>query len=95
VTAGRVFESRHLQDLGVPHADVDVVDGLFLALAPPAFERLSVDEGLAFFHGYDIDLCLQARQSGLRVVSSVRLTFCIAPRAGSATKSLSPRQTTG
>ncbi len=68
VTAGRVFESRHLQDLGVPHADVDVVDGLFLALAPPAFERLSVDEGLAFFHGYDIDLCLQARESGLRVV---------------------------
>jgi SAM-dependent methyltransferase/GT2 family glycosyltransferase len=68
VTAGRVFESRHLQDLGPAHADVDVVDGLFLALAPAAVARLNVDDGLPLFHGYDVDLCLQARDLGLRVV---------------------------
>ena len=66
-TAGRVFESRYLQDLGAPRADVDVVDGLFLALTPAAFGHITVDEDLPLFHGYDVDMCLQARDLGLRV----------------------------
>lgn len=64
-TAGRVFESRHLQDLGAPRAEVD---GLFLALSPTAFRQITVDVGLPLFHGYDVDICLQARDLGLRVV---------------------------
>lgn len=67
-TAGRVFESRYLQDLGAPRADVDVVDGLFLALTPSAFRQVTVDADLPQFHGYDVDICLQARDLGLRVV---------------------------
>jgi SAM-dependent methyltransferase/GT2 family glycosyltransferase len=66
-TAGRVFESRYLQDLGAPRADVDVVDGLFLALTPAVFGHITVDEDLPLFHGYDVDICLQARDLGLRV----------------------------
>ncbi len=66
-TAGRVFESRYLQDLGVPWADVDVVDGLFLALTPAAFRHITIDSALPLFHGYDVDICLQARDLGLRV----------------------------
>lgn len=49
--------------------DVDVVDGLFMALSAPAARRLRFDEAFADdFHGYDVDLCFQARALGLRVV---------------------------
>jgi len=48
---------------------VDSVDGLLLALSPWAVRTLRFDERFApYFHGYDVDLCFQARERGRRVV---------------------------
>lgn len=67
--AGRLFETRGAIEAGVTRADVDVVDGLLLLVAPRAFRTLRFDEAACpRFHGYDVDFCLQARASGLRVV---------------------------
>jgi SAM-dependent methyltransferase len=68
-TAGRVFETRGLIDLGVTQADLDVIDGLLMVISPIAFASITFDEvACPHFHGYDVDYCLQARQAGLRVV---------------------------
>lgn len=48
--------------------DVDIVDGLFLALSPWATKHLRFDEdSFTGFHGYDADICMQARAAGKRV----------------------------
>ena len=48
---------------------VDTVDGLLLVLSPWAVRTLRFDERFArYFHGYDVDLCFQAREQGRRVV---------------------------
>jgi hypothetical protein len=48
--------------------DVDIADGLFLALSPWAVENLEFDEETYNgFHGYDADICMQARAAGMRV----------------------------
>jgi len=66
---GSVAESRFdISFLPAP-ADVDVLDGLFLALSPWAIEHLDFDEvTYGGFHAYDADICLQARERGGRVV---------------------------
>jgi len=47
---------------------VDAVDGIVLCLSPWAVRTLRFDEALAAdFHGYDIDLCFQARHHARRV----------------------------
>ena len=65
-------ETEHVPDgriAGVIHqGPVDAVDGLVLCLSPWAVRTLRFDEALADdFHGYDIDLCFQARYHGRRV----------------------------
>jgi hypothetical protein len=68
-TAGRVSESRGEIDFGGGVHDVDVVDGLLLVLSPWAARTLRFDEErFSGFHGYDADICLQARAAGRRVV---------------------------
>lgn len=53
---------------GPGEADVDVVDGLLLALAPRTFRTIDFDvEAFPAFHGYDTDYCLLARRAGHRV----------------------------
>lgn len=53
---------------GPPEADVAVVDGLLLALAPSAFRLIDFDaDALSAFHGYDTDYCLLVRPAGHRV----------------------------
>lgn len=65
-TAGAVFESREHIDRGSRDVEVDCVDGLFLALTPAAFRTLTFDEAsFPRFHGYDVDICLQAKSAGL------------------------------
>ncbi len=49
-------------------ADVDSVDGMMIALSPWAMRNLTLDESRDSWHGYDADLCFQARAKGKRVV---------------------------
>ncbi len=69
--AGRVMDLTQ-KPFGLhsyPFGDVDSVDGMMLALSPWALENLMI-EGLGYrgFHGYDAELCFQARKTGKRVV---------------------------
>jgi hypothetical protein len=50
--------------------EVDSVDGFVLALSPWAVRNLRFDESLGRHHGYDLDLCLQARAAGKKVVTA-------------------------
>jgi hypothetical protein len=51
--------------------EVETVDGFVLGLSPWALENLRFDEGLGqAIHGYDFDLCLQARTAGKKVVTA-------------------------
>ncbi len=48
--------------------EVDTVDGFMLALSPWAVRHLRFDESLGQqLHGYDLDLCMQARVAGRTV----------------------------
>ena len=68
-TRGRVRETRGLIDWGGGVHDVDTVDGLMLVLSPWVAANLRFDaERFTGFHGYDADLCFQARAAGRRVV---------------------------
>ena len=49
--------------------EVDTIDGFMMALSPWAVRELRFDEGLGQFHGYDFDICLQARAAGKKVVA--------------------------
>jgi hypothetical protein len=48
---------------------VDSVDGCVLVLSPWAVRNLRFDESLGRQHGYDLDICLQARAAGKKVVT--------------------------
>src|SRR4029077_3758738 len=50
--------------------EVDTLDGFLLALSPWAVRELRFDESLGQLHGYDFDLCLQARAAGRKVVTA-------------------------
>jgi len=54
---------------GPAPAEVDVVDGLLLVLSPWAVRNLRFDESLRN-HGYDLDLCREARRAGRRVMTA-------------------------
>ena len=49
--------------------EVDTIDGFMIAMSPWAVRELRFDEGLGQFHGYDFDICLQARSAGKKVVT--------------------------
>lgn len=54
-----------------PHTgEVDVVEGVLLVLSPWAVRSIRFDEGLGQLHGYDVDLCLQVREAGRKVVTA-------------------------
>lgn len=67
---GRVTEDRlGVIDCGGGTGEVDMVDGLFLALSPWAVHNLSFDDRAYHgFHGYDGDVCFTARSLGRKVV---------------------------
>jgi SAM-dependent methyltransferase len=66
---GRVLESRGIVDFGGGTHDVDMVDGLVMALSPWAVRNLRFDdETYDGFDAYDVDLCAQARAAGKRVL---------------------------
>jgi hypothetical protein len=50
--------------------EVDVVDGCLIVLSPWAARTLRFDEAIGRAHGYDVDICLQARDAGKQVVTA-------------------------
>ena len=50
--------------------EVDSLDGLVMVLSPWAVRELRFDESLGQFHGYDFDICMQARAAGNKVVTA-------------------------
>lgn len=50
--------------------EVDTIDGFIMVLSPWAVRNLRFDESLGQFHGYDFDICMQARAAGRKVVTA-------------------------
>jgi GT2 family glycosyltransferase len=50
--------------------EVDTIDGFIMVLSPWAVRNLRFDETLGQFHGYDYDMCMQARAAGRKVVTA-------------------------
>jgi hypothetical protein len=49
--------------------EVDSVDGFVMAFSPWAIENLRFDESIGgTLHGYDFDICMQARAAGKKIV---------------------------
>ncbi|MDX6581458.1 MAG: hypothetical protein QOI10_642 [Solirubrobacterales bacterium] len=49
--------------------EVDAIDGCVIVLSPWAVRNLRFDESIGRHHGYDVDICLQARSAGKKVVT--------------------------
>lgn len=66
---GFAQDTRAVHDFGGGTHDVDVVDGLVMALSAWALEHLRFDaDHFDGWHGYDADICRQAREHGKRVL---------------------------
>ena len=63
---GQVRESRGMVSAQSRQGDVDVLDGLFLALSARTLGGLTFDESIPGWHGYDADICLQVRRAGFK-----------------------------
>jgi hypothetical protein len=50
--------------------EVDSIDGFVMVLSPWAVRELRFDETLGKLHGYDFDLCCQARAAGKKVMTA-------------------------
>jgi hypothetical protein len=50
--------------------EVETLDGFLLVLSPWTVHSVRFDESLGFFHGYDLDYCLQVRDAGRKVVTA-------------------------
>jgi hypothetical protein len=50
--------------------EVDSIDGFLMVLSPWAVRNLRFDESLGRLHGYDFDICCQARVAGKKVVTA-------------------------
>lgn len=50
--------------------EVDSLDGLVMVLSPWAVRMLRFDESLGKLHGYDFDICMQAKAAGKKVVTA-------------------------
>jgi hypothetical protein len=51
-----------------PPREVETVDGFLLVLSPWAVRNIRFDESLLVGHGYELDLCLQVRSAGRKVM---------------------------
>jgi hypothetical protein len=49
--------------------EVDSLDGVLIAMSPWAVRELRFDESIGRLHGYDLDICLQARAAAKSVVT--------------------------
>jgi len=63
---GRIYETRGPIWFEEASGAVDALDGLLLVLSPAAFRSVRFDATtFPRFHGYDVDICFQARSIGL------------------------------
>ena len=71
---GGEFDSLSWRPEGTPShlapGEVDAIDGLAMVLSPWAVRKLRFDESLGEFHGYDFDICMQARAADKKVVTA-------------------------
>jgi hypothetical protein len=49
--------------------EVDAIDGVVMVMSPWAVHELRFDESLGRLHGYDFDMCLQARAADKKVMA--------------------------
>jgi Glycosyltransferase like family len=50
--------------------EVDAIDGFIIVMSPWAVRNLRFDETLGLLHGYDLDICLQAKAAGKKVMTT-------------------------
>jgi Glycosyltransferase like family len=50
--------------------EVDSIDGFVMVLSPWAVRNLRFDESLGKLHGYDFDICMQAKAAGKKVFAA-------------------------
>ena len=50
--------------------EVDTLDGFLLAISPWVVRNIRFDESLGQLHGYDLDFCLQVRETGRKVMTA-------------------------
>jgi hypothetical protein len=50
--------------------EVETIDGFVMVLSPWVVRHIRFDEHLGSFHGYDLDLCLQVRAAGRKVMTA-------------------------
>lgn len=50
--------------------EVDSVDGFVMGLSPWVLDNLRFDESLGQQHGYDLDICMQARAADKKVITA-------------------------
>ena len=60
-------------DDGAP-GEVDTIYGVMMALSPWAVANLRFDESIGMLHGYDFDVCRQARTAGRKVITADLVT---------------------
>jgi GT2 family glycosyltransferase len=63
-------ELRWQPDDAGPPGEVDTVYGVMMAFSPWVVRNLRFDESIALRHGYDFDICRQARRAGRKVVAA-------------------------
>ncbi|MGH2956567.1 MAG: glycosyltransferase [Solirubrobacterales bacterium] len=66
---GFTWDEKNVPSYGVT-GEVDTIDGFVIVMSPWAVNELRFDESLGKLHGYDLDLCMQARAGGKKVVTT-------------------------
>jgi hypothetical protein len=66
---GFTWDPKTVPPYGVT-GEVDTIDGFVIAMSPWAVRQLRFDESLGKLHGYDLDLCMQARVAGKKVLTT-------------------------
>lgn len=65
---GWATDDRRERNYGpAPEGGVHAIDGILLALSPRACRELRFDESIGGFHGYDADICKQARAADMHI----------------------------
>src|SRR4051794_39091012 len=75
--------------------EVDTVDGILLVLSPWAVRHVRFDESLGLVQGYVLDVCLQVREAGRKVVTPISPSSTTTRSSSSAIPSTGSRRTSG